>query len=358
MRRFAALLLTGFSVTAAYAQAPNTQVREPRNEAQGNRTGEQHMTQPGIDREAAIGHALGMAIEGSALWHCAQEAEAKVGKADQRDAKADRGRNQLNQQALRDPGAVLEQHARDAFRSSDTLFMAVKQDERAGEQAANRGANAAANANDPHLKGANSMNKHQACEDFYRAARDYSRALQASCSSQKQASSSGNSESCVENAAKVALINHAVKEAVDGVALMMMLRHHGRHDRTTQALESHAQQMLASGRQAIESIGNSEGSAGRDKDQAVRGTNLQASNNQNQAGKNEARANGSQNQANSQTTRREAARPVYNDKNEQSGAKEGEPVTVNHLAKLGREVIRAVEELNQNPGRPQVRQGQ
>ena len=153
---------------------------------------------------------------------------------------------------MRDPAALLEQHARDAFRGSDSLFQAVMQDEQAGNSRGNRD-----NAQN-NRQGSDQMSKHQACEEFYRAARDYSRALQVSCSSTKQAggqnSASIGSEVCAENTAKVALINHAVGEAVAGVALHQMLKHHGERDKTTQALESHAEQMIASSQKAIDSI--------------------------------------------------------------------------------------------------------
>ena len=42
----------------------------------------------GVDREAAIGHALKMAIEGSSLWHCAQNAESKEGKTERKSETA------------------------------------------------------------------------------------------------------------------------------------------------------------------------------------------------------------------------------------------------------------------------------
>jgi len=394
MRRFAALLLAGFAVSSAHAQAPNERNRDQQDQSRGNAQGStQHkMHHIGVDREAAIGHALAMAIEGSNLWHCAQKAGSQMAKTD-RNAQGNGNQNQ----AMRDPASVLEQHARDSFRASERLFQAVMQDEHA-----TNAQNGAGNAGNNRGQGGEHMAKHQACEEFYRAARDYSRALEASCSNTRQAgaqansntgrggnqasgnqasgnqasSNSASSETCAENGAKVALINHSVKEAVEGVALHQMLRHHGERDRTTQALESHAEQMIASSKLAIDSIdqaganqGHSSNNAGRRLNgartndletqaantQGQAGNNrAQASRNQGQAGNNQAQAGGNQGQAgnnqaqnNQGTVRRDAARPNYADERAHSDLKAGESITVHQLAKLGREVIRSVNQLNQ-----------
>jgi hypothetical protein len=362
MRRFAALLLAGLAASAAHAQAPNERNREPQDQARGNTQGssQQQMHHHGVDREAAIGHALDMAIDGSILWHCAQKAEAK-------EAKTDRNpQNNGNQnQAMRDPSAILEQHSRDAFRASERLFQAVMQDE-----SGKNSQNGAGTAEKNREQGADHMARHQACEEFYRAARDYSRALETSCSNTRQAgaqanasggqagnqgsATSGSSEVCAENRVKVALINHAVKEAVEGVALHQMLRHHGERDRTTQALESHAEQMIASSRHAIDAIDPGSANQGQSNNPVrrlfeSRGRRLgaQAANQPGQAGDNPAQANNDQGQKNSGTVRRDAARPNYDDERAHSDLKPGEAITVQHLAKLGREVIRSVNRLNQ-----------
>jgi len=350
MRRIAALLMAGFSLTTVYAQAPNNRQGNAQNNqagtaqeinragtaqqaVPGNRYGAQsQMHNVGVDREAAIGHAVKMAIEGSVLWHCAQNAEAK-------EAKTNRNAEANNNQAMRDPVGALEQHARDAFRNSDSLFQAVRQDEQANNTQNNR-------------QGSAQTGKHQACEEFYRAARDYSRALQVSCSSTKQAggqnSSSIGSDVCAENSAKVALINHAVGEAISGVALHQMLKHHGERDNTTKALESHAEQMIASSQKAIDSI-DREGANGARSSLEARGSNkLEANANQNRAGQNPGLAGANQARNSEPTTRREAARPIYNDERNHSNIREGEAITVSQLAKLGREVIRSVNRLNQS----------
>jgi len=349
MRRLAALLLAGFAASASYAQAPNERGRDQQDQARGNSqaTSAHKMHHLGVDREAAIGHALDMAIEGSVLWHCAQKVEAQNTKTD-RNARTTGNQNQ----AMRDPGGVLEQHARDAFRASERLFQAVMQDEKE-----NNPQNGAANASNAREQGADHMGRHQACEEFYRAARDYSRALETSCSNTRQAgaqaaptagrtgdqasTASISSDVCAENTAKVALINHAVKDAVEGVALHQMLRHHGERDRTSQALESHAEQMIASSRHAIDSI-DQEGAKNHQSSNAGRQSY------ESRANKLESLANKNQAREDRGTVRRDAARPTFNDERAHSDLKAGEAITVHQLAKLGREVIRSVNRLNQN----------
>jgi len=414
MRQLTALALAALTTTAAYAQDPVSQLRQGnRNSQDQNRqtataredgsgtgsgsqssregtAGSHKMNRAGVDREAAIGHALGMAIEGSSLWHCAQKAQAMQAMAD---------RNSGNNQAMRDPRTVLEQHARDSFRASERLFQAVMQDERSNQ--GNTGRNGASGANSRNQgqqgqagnssqQGGDHMARHQACEEFYRAARDYSRALETACSNTRQAGAQGSSNSGQPGAqassnagqaggaqassstpsgsggqdvAKIALINHAVKEAVEGVALHQMLRHHGERDRTTQALESHAEQMIASSRHAIDSIDQGSANSGQSRNGSRQLNNAQASNTNAQGGNNASLIGNANNRANNQnnaqargneqarndqgTVRRDAARPTYNDERQHSNLNAGEAITVQQLAKLGREVIRSVDQLNQ-----------
>jgi hypothetical protein len=364
MRRFSTVLLAGFTVSAVYAQAPDDRARDHQDQARGRASATQadrhHM---GVDREAAIGHALGMAIEGSALWHFAQKAEAQQTKQDHKPG---------HEQAMRDPAAVLEQRARDAFRSSERLFKAVMQDEKGTQGSKNQNGDRAAGNND---EGSEHMAKNQACEEYYRAARDYSRALETSCSKTRQAGAQApasiSSDVCAENTAKVVLINCAVKGAVQGVALQQMLRHHGEHDRTTQALESHAEEMIASSRHAIDSIKKDSPNQGQTQNAARQQTKDQARNDGDKARigkkpsliadvnnpadtKNDALARDSrQARIDQGTFRRDAARPTYNDERDHSNLKPGEAITVSQLANLGREVIRSVERLNQDQGRMQ-----
>jgi len=363
MRRLVTLLLAGFAVSVAYAQAPAQRDRERPVQSGGNiSTTHGKMHHMGLDREAAIGHALGMAIDASAAWHFAQQAEAKETKSDHKPG---------NNQALRDPGAVLEQHARDAFRGSERLFKAVMQDEKGDQNNKNQNNDKVAAADG---QGSNHMARQQACEEFYKAARDYSRALETSCSKTRQAGAQSPtsiaSDVCAENTAKVALINCAVKGAVEGVALQQMLRHHGQRDRTTQALESHAEQMLASSRHAIDSI--EQGSAhqdqaqndsrqrgnppaGKDNAQAGKKPSLIGNPNNPADTKNNALARNNQQVRNDQTIRRDAARPTYNDERDHSNLKPGEAITVQQLAKLGRKVIQSVERLNQDQSQYQMK---
>lgn len=331
MRRLATLLLASFAISTANAQVPNERTREREENARVSNSGAHaKMHHMGVDREAAIGHALCMAIEGSALWHCAQKAEAVEAKSD---------RKAVNEQAMRDPGPILEKHAKDAFRASDQLFQAVMQDETLKD----RNIDKEKEADHKSSLSAEHMARHKACEEFFRAARDYSRALETSCSNTRQAgaqvATSTNSDACVENAAKVALINHAVEEAVQGVALHQMLLHHGEHDRTSQALESHAEQMIASSRHAIDWIDG--GSAKNMQAKTDLRSPKAAADNTNAPERPQARNNEG-------ILRREAARPTYNDERAHSNIKAGETITVQQLARLGRELIRAVDRLNDN----------
>jgi hypothetical protein len=373
MRRLAALLLAGFAVPVAYAQAPDEQATGLQEQTRAHASGSHHAKHHiGVDREAAVGHALGMAIEGSTLWHFAQKAES---------AEANTKRTSANARPMRAPGEALEKHARDAFQASDRLFQAVMQDERATRDNSRKGNGASARRNGQEREESDSA-RYDACEAFFRAARDYSRALETSCSKTRQAgaqsSSSIASDECAENSAKVALINHAVKEAVQGVALQQMLRHHGERDRTTQALESHAQQMLASSRHAIDSVDAESANLGqaRNQGQAKQPGESQTPNQNEQGvvnrvrrGLDQVQAPGALNRAREQagidqetnpqqanpsqpqgqeTIRRQAARPIYNDERAHSNLKPGEAITVQRLARLGREVIRSVERLNQS----------
>lgn len=308
--------------------------------------GGEHAAMPGLDRQAAIGHALTMSIDGSNLWFLAQQGRgggmggAGIGRgaagagidrragaagADRgaagaaatdrgagaagtdRAAGADRIAGGAGADAGRgagpaaggagnpgDAAGALQQHARDAFQGSRRLFQAVREDNRGGAGDAVGGG----------------------VGEFQRAAVEYSRFLESLCNQQgagirpddgrgaaagrgtgagpdeapagaigaDRTEATGRAITRAETSARptgdralraednaqggggaamiatgadatrIALINHAVKEAVEGVALRQMIQQHGANDQTSQALLSHADQMVASARQTIDSL--------------------------------------------------------------------------------------------------------
>lgn len=210
---------------------------------------------PEVDRNVAISHALGMAIEGSGLWLAAPavggERVAGEGEAGVEAAVAP---------VVGDPmTTALRQHARDAFLASRRMFQAVRSEQ--GEFDRNRP------------------------DNFLQASWEYSRALEGLCQqgpaageaairpgSGAFAGQEARADAAVESAIgmplpaveirRVMLINHAVKEVVQGASLRQMLRSHAAKDPASLALLSHADQMILSGRQTILSL-NSDTEAGR-----------------------------------------------------------------------------------------------
>jgi hypothetical protein len=188
------------------------------------RIGERTTTQTaqenaGIDRGAAVGHALCMAIEGSELALCAQSSRAQRNEPNQDKSKST------------EPGDVsgaLQQHSRSAFQASTRLFDAVKTDE-----------------NNATADNSTSASKSKACEEFYTSARNYAKAL--------EAQSDGQSTGL--DPAKTTLLNHAVKEAVGAVGLRKLIQHHNDHSSAAMALMSHADEMFKSSREALKSAG-------------------------------------------------------------------------------------------------------
>jgi hypothetical protein len=246
MRHLIAVLTTALAVATPLSRAQTqTETQErgrtgtaPRQQ-QKEKDAEKH-----IDREVAIAHALCMSIEGSGLWACAQHAGAA--KAPRTEADPARpGPGGVNQ-----PAGILELHARQAFEASNKLFATAEKEKGTAANGAGRQDNA----------------KSQACEEFCRAAREYSQALEGLCHQKGKEAAQAENERPREgrapagamlseqDAAKVAVINHAVKEAVEGVGLKQMLRHHNDRDATAHSLMTHAEQMLASSRQAIQAI--------------------------------------------------------------------------------------------------------
>jgi hypothetical protein len=174
----------------------------------------------GIDRAAAIGHALCMAIEGSELWSWAERAGSQPAQ-------------RTTTEKSTDIASALQEHSRAAFQGSNTLFDAVKSDKSAARTADS-----------------------QACEEFYQAARRYSQALEACCTQSTAragaTASKGRAQaSSMTDKPRMILLNHAVKEAVGGVALREMIKHHNARSDVATALTSHAAEMLRSSDQAL-----------------------------------------------------------------------------------------------------------
>jgi hypothetical protein len=177
----------------------------------------------GVDREAAICHALCMAIEGSELSCCAlQCSKTSAGRGNGGGGTAS--------------AMALEQHARDAFQASMHLFDSVQADK----------------TDNPNPRSAN-------CEEFYQAAKRYGQALERCCrnagtdEAPRAAANPAVGKSSMDPA-QMTLLNHAVKEAVEAVGLRKLIRHH--HDRSeiASALDDHAKQMLESSAEALHSV--------------------------------------------------------------------------------------------------------
>jgi hypothetical protein len=362
MRISVAVLLVGLVACGQAARAqqedrstqkdeqPQQQRGQPRDAARGENP------LPGVDREAAISHALCMAIEGSGLWFAAKEAEAspRAGAAANRPGEAP------------DTVGALGQHARDAFQASSQLFQAVRQDKNAGNQPNANRDDANANARIDAQAG-NQSDRDRACQAFYQASWEYSRLLESLCdqtvagarpeegrvqpAQPRQPAEAANlrAEGAIrqpaggmplssQDMARVALINHAVKEGVEGVNLRTMIRHHGAQDEASQALLSHADQMLASSRRAIQSIGQfpqNRGGADTDRDRGAAATDRPAA---------------SDRIPNPAVTTPRIQEGPQARQNPAAGAQaRGDIVApnpqVDHLARLGRQVIDAVQAL-------------
>lgn len=234
------------------------------------------------DRELAVAHALAMAIEGSELWAGALVARAldaaqaggqpqPVGertplegvRPPERVAREGdrvlenpaRATSRTATDAGRPPGtgadvpaAMLEQHAREAFGASNALFTAIQGEERNRSEAV------------PGPDQAES----QASEQFRRAAWEYSRALEGLCRQEGareggRAAADAGTPLAARDAGRLAVINHAVKEVAEGMALRQMLRDRSDSDETSRALATHARRMVESGRRALQMMENEPG---------------------------------------------------------------------------------------------------
>lgn len=355
------LALATVGATASAQDDNARRDRQPADEARANR--DAHEPMPGLDRDAAISHALGMAIDGSGLWMAAQGEAAPrtaVGAREAADTGAGvraAGENAAGLDQPRvggraagrslpglDAGQALQQHALNAFQASHQLFQAVKAD-RDGAEAERGGAG-----------------------DYFQSAWEYSRALEGLCMQPGAAGGTrgelrqpGNGAfagqearaiAAVERAdagamtgralaaadmTRVGLINHAVKETVEGVNLRRMLRHHAAHDAASQALLSHADQMVASGRQTIMALN------AMDAPGAEAGRGAAAP-----------RPNNSSTDATGGTTTRSLTevRPAENDRSDALGAAAARDdqtaprVPVDQLARLGRQVIDSIQALD------------
>ncbi len=212
----AALLLVG-SMAGVHAQEVRAAGRVDQSSASGTKS-----DSIGIDREAAVCHALCMAIEGSELSCCAQQCSKPGGER----GTAGGGT------AL---AMAIEQHARDAFQASMHLFDSLQTDQAATASPAS--------AN---------------CEAFYQAAKRYSQALESCCRNTGDNPPSGRANlapaKASQDPAQMTLLNHAVKEAVQGVALRKMIRHHQDRSETASTLDEHAKHMIESSDEALRSV--------------------------------------------------------------------------------------------------------
>ena len=116
---------TACATVAILLSVPLGQLRAQQTQSQGARSERSapgaDTENAGIDRAAAIGHAVCMAIEGSELWNCAQRAgNPSVGRSDTTGQSGS--------------ASALREHAQAAFLASSRLFDAVKMDEDAGSR--------------------------------------------------------------------------------------------------------------------------------------------------------------------------------------------------------------------------------
>jgi hypothetical protein len=203
-----------------------------------------------VGREVAVKHALCMAIEGSELWACAQKA------GDPSTTRADHA-------------SRLKKHSQAAFQASEQLFKAAEAEQ--GRQIAQA-----------------DQAKHEACEQFNKAAHAYSQALMTLCDAKpafpgrtegartpapgREPAATGRATdagtSSEHDGAALTLINHAVKEVVEGVCLQQMLKEHPSQDRAAQALLAHAKQMVSEGQEGIK---QAQGGAGQARAQTIEG---------------------------------------------------------------------------------------
>jgi hypothetical protein len=185
-----------------------------------------------------------MAIEGSSLWGCAQ----KQGVAAATTRAGDAGVGEAGQGAS-DPAAQLAVHAQKAFNASRQLFTAAQND---GQRGGVGGEG----------------QKDEACARYHQAAFAYAQALASMAGQDQQGEGrepgGGGAEAAAsttasQDAAKIALINHSVKEAVEGVHMRVMIDRQGggQPSESLRALRAHAEQMVTSGRQTISMIDGS-----------------------------------------------------------------------------------------------------
>lgn len=242
---FTAAALCAFIAAASLAQQEG---RSPRRSPTGG--GQEAPGVVEIDREAAVGHALFMAIEGSDLWLSARQSERAITP---RSEKSTRWREHFSRVCN-----ALKSHARASFDASTRLFATIRASDDESASEGNRG-----------------DLRTQAREQFYRSARDYGQTLAKLCEQPGAKLSADESPGSGETVAaehtgdragpprmprergvdyaRATLINHAVKEAVGAIAIRGMVRHHGDKSTPALALMKHADEMLASSEKAMAS---------------------------------------------------------------------------------------------------------
>lgn len=311
MRHLIVVLATALAVASPISRA-QTPTAQPESKERGRTESAHHLHQRErereretrhIDHEVAIAQALCMSIEGSDLWTSAMKAGAeKMARA----AEATPSTGEAKQ-----PAGMLDLYARRAFESSNRLYAALHKEK--GETS----------------RGEQALKDDKTCERFQRAAWEYSQALERLChqktkerevaqateGSRPEVSDPATATLSKEDAAKVVLINYAVKEAVEGVALKKMLRNHNDRDESARALMTNAEQMVTSSRQLLQAIEGSDRPASETKTAEAKPTETKAP---------------------------EADRPAE--------TATAEPASAATLARLGQEVIDAVERLDHDRG--------
>jgi len=242
------------------------QTRTESRDAQGQ-PGGQHGATAGHhhDQVMLISHGLAMAIEGSTLQALSMQSggNAQAGG----NAAGNQG------QAGRSSGQQLQQHARSAFEASDRLLRQAGQggNDRAGDR--------------QQAQGNDNQGNRSPVMRFQAAANEYASVLRRLGDRNEGGNNAGGNNANANAGASgadmrtVAVLNHAVKEALDAHKMRHMTRMMGNTDnQAMQMLQQHAQEMDRESRQAIGQFASNRGAgdAANDRGGAGAGTGGQA----------------------------------------------------------------------------------
>ncbi|CAN5834400.1 hypothetical protein BH23PLA1_BH23PLA1_17870 [soil metagenome] len=259
-------------------------IQQDRPDQQAGQAG---MRSAGQADQVLIGHALGMAIDGSMLHLAAKHGSA----AQQGQAEPREGQDQARQGQEHDPIQMLRQHAQEAYEGSNELFEKAfnnlggdragagvggqdRDRDAAGAGAQDRERGAAGVAGQDRQRGG------QQSMRLYRTANQYRRTLwnlTGDATGRDTQGQGGDNQRASgldlekNDLAKLTVINHSVKEAIDAFKLRQIAQNNVGADQGSQALMDHAREMFQHSRQALEQCARGgEGAAARDRQGADR----------------------------------------------------------------------------------------